>query len=224
MADHAECSLPGDPVQLVAPDGVPTSRTDYRRDLPSETLSWLYELMVVTRDVDAEFVNLQRQGELALYASCRGQEAAQIGAAACLRKTDWLFPQYRELGAFLLRGITPAQVGAVWRGSWHGGLGFTEKCCAPVAIPIGTHGLHAVGAAMAAQRLGEDSVTVAVLGDGEAGARLHGITLSGLAAPLSIRCPGFRQIRKPGHKISCSRSRRPRERPGASGAPGSRCP
>ena len=122
--------------------------------------------MAVTRALDAEFVNLQRQGELALFASCRGQEAAQIGAAACLRKTDWLFPQYREIGAFLLRGITPAQMGAVWRGRWHGGLGFTEKCVAPIAIPIGTHGLHAVGAAMAAQRLGEDSVTVAYLGDG----------------------------------------------------------
>jgi pyruvate dehydrogenase E1 component alpha subunit len=35
-----------------------------------------------------------------------------------------------------------------------------------MSIPIGTHGLHAVGAAMAAQRLGEDSVTVAFLGDG----------------------------------------------------------
>ena len=72
--------------------------------------------MAVTRALDAEFVNLQRQGELALFASCRGQEAAQIGSAACLRKTDWLFPQYREIGAFLLRGITPAQMGAVWRG------------------------------------------------------------------------------------------------------------
>ena len=122
--------------------------------------------MAVTRALDAEFVNLQRQGELALFASCRGQEAAQIGSAACLRKTDWLFPQYREIGAFLLRGITPAQMGAVWRGRWHGGLGFTDKCVAPIAIPIGTHGLHAVGAAMAAQRLGEDSVTVAYLGDG----------------------------------------------------------
>ena len=113
----------------------------YSRDLPPETLGWLYEMMVVTRDLDSEFVNLQRQGELALFASCRGQEAAQIGATACLRKTDWLFPQYREIGAFLLRGITPAQMGAVWRGKWHGGLGFTEKCCAPIAIPIGTHGL-----------------------------------------------------------------------------------
>jgi pyruvate dehydrogenase E1 component alpha subunit len=154
------------PVQLVAPDGAPTSEDRYTRDLPPETLSWLYELMVVTRDLDGEFINLQRQGELALFASCRGQEAAQIGAAACLRKTDWLFPQYREIGAFLLRGITPAQMGAVWRGKWHGGLGFTERCCAPISIQIGTHGLHAVGAAMGAQRLGEDSVTVAFLGDG----------------------------------------------------------
>ncbi|MGV0770299.1 pyruvate dehydrogenase (acetyl-transferring) E1 component subunit alpha [Mycobacterium syngnathidarum] len=155
-----------DPVRLVDADGSPTDETRYSRDLPPETLGWLYESMVVTRDLDAEFVNLQRQGELALYASCRGQEAAQIGATACLRKTDWLFPQYREIGAFLLRGITPGQMGAVWRGQWHGGREFTSRCVAPIAIPIGTHGLHAVGAAMAAQRLGEDSVTVAFLGDG----------------------------------------------------------
>jgi 2-oxoisovalerate dehydrogenase E1 component alpha subunit len=154
------------PVQLVSPDGTPTTEERYTRELPPETLGWLYEMMVVTRDLDVEFVNLQRQGELALFASCRGQEAAQIGATACLRKTDWLFPQYREIGSFLIRGIAPAQMGAVWRGKWHGGLGFTEKCVAPIAIPIGTHGLHAVGAAMAAQRLGEDSVTVAFLGDG----------------------------------------------------------
>lgn len=96
-----------EPVQLVAADGSPTPERRYGRDLPAETLSWLYELMVITRELDAEFVNLKRQGELALFASCRGQEAAQIGAAACLRKTDWLFPQYRELGAFLVRGIPP---------------------------------------------------------------------------------------------------------------------
>jgi 2-oxoisovalerate dehydrogenase E1 component alpha subunit len=154
------------PVMLVGPDGRPTAEPRYGRDLPQETLGWLYEMMVVTRDLDGELVNLQRQGELALYASCRGQEAAQIGATACLRKTDWLFPQYRELGVFLVRGIAPRQMAAVWRGTWHGGLDFTKKCCAPIAIPIGTHGLHAVGAAMAAQRLGEDTLTVAYLGDG----------------------------------------------------------
>jgi 2-oxoisovalerate dehydrogenase E1 component alpha subunit len=166
QAPLASVDVELEPIQLVAPDGRPTTETRYRRDLPPETLGWLFESMAVTRALDAEFVNLQRQGELALFASCRGQEAAQIGAAACLRKTDWLFPQYREIGAFLLRGITPAQMGAVWRGKWHGGLGFTERCCAPISIPIGTHGLHAVGAAMGAQRLGEDSVTLAFLGDG----------------------------------------------------------
>jgi pyruvate dehydrogenase E1 component alpha subunit len=165
-APSATINVELEPIQLVAPDGTPTAETRYRRDLPPETLAWLYESMVVTRELDTEFVNLQRQGELALFASCRGQEAAQIGAAACLLKTDWLFPQYREIGAFLVRGITPAQMGAVWRGTWHGGLSFTDKCVAPIAIPIGTHGLHAVGAAMAAQRLGEDSVTLAFLGDG----------------------------------------------------------
>ncbi len=165
-ATRTPLSVDLEPVQLIRADGTPTSEGRYTRDLPPETLGWLYEMMVVTRGLDGEFINLQRQGELALFASCRGQEAAQIGATACLRKTDWLFPQYREIGAFLLRGIAPAQIGAIWRGKWHGGLEFTKKCCAPIAIPIGTHGLHAVGAAMAAQRLGEDSVTVAFLGDG----------------------------------------------------------
>jgi 2-oxoisovalerate dehydrogenase E1 component alpha subunit len=163
---HPPMTVDLEPVQLVAPDGTPTAESRYSRELPAETLCWLYEMMVLTRDVDAELVNLQRQGELALFASCCGQEAAQVGAAACLRKSDWLFPQYRELGVCLVRGIAPGQVGAAWRGTWHGGLDFTKKCCAPISVPIGTQTLHAVGAAMAAQRLCEDSITVAFLGDG----------------------------------------------------------
>src|SRR6476620_5627594 len=166
MAEVSAGSVELAPVRLVDPDGSPTAEDRYSRDLPPETLSWLYELMVVTRDLDGELINLQRQGELALFASCRGQEAAQIGAAASLRKTAWMFPQSREIGAFLLRGITRSVIGAVWRGICLGGPAFTEKCCAPISIQIGTHGLHAVGAAMGAQRLGEDSVTVAFLGDG----------------------------------------------------------
>lgn len=121
-----------EPVQLVGPDGTPTAERRYHRDLPEETLRWLYEMMVVTRELDTEFVNLQRQGELALYTPCRGQEAAQVGAAACLRKTDWLFPQYRELGVYLVRGIPPGHVGVAWRGTWHGGLQFTEVLCTDV--------------------------------------------------------------------------------------------
>lgn len=155
-----------EPICLVGPDGQPTDEHRYTRELPEETLSWLYEMMTITRALDGEFVNLQRQGELALFPSSNGQEAAQVGAAASLRKTDWLFPQYRELGVFLVRGIPPENIGLMWRGTWQGGLQFDKKRCAPMSIPIGTHALHAVGAAMAAQRLGEDSVTVAFVGDG----------------------------------------------------------
>ncbi|MFB8404580.1 pyruvate dehydrogenase (acetyl-transferring) E1 component subunit alpha [Streptomyces sp. NPDC055912] len=154
------------PVALITPEGLPVDHPQFDVTLSSEELTELYEWMVVTRAVDAEFVNLQRQGQLALYPSCRGQEAAQVGCAAALRHDDWLFPQYRELGLFLMRGIPASAVGAVWRGTWHGGWGFPEHACAAMSIPIGTHALHAVGAAMAAPRLGEDSLTVAFIGDG----------------------------------------------------------
>ena len=47
-----------EPIQLVAPDGTPTAETRYRRDLPPESLGWLYEMMAVTRALDAEFGGL----------------------------------------------------------------------------------------------------------------------------------------------------------------------
>jgi hypothetical protein len=73
-------------VSIAGADGQPTAEARYDRELPVETLCRLYELMVVTRDLGGEFVNLQRQGELALFPSCRGQEAARIGATACLHR------------------------------------------------------------------------------------------------------------------------------------------
>jgi 2-oxoisovalerate dehydrogenase E1 component alpha subunit len=155
-----------EPISLVSPDGNPATEPDGAAAIAAQEMTGLYETMVATRELDEEFVNLQRQGQLALFPSCRGQEAAQVGAAAALRDDDWLFPQYRELGAFLVRGIDPGGIGAMWRGTIHGGAGFAERACAPMSIPIGTHALHAVGAAMAATRLGEDSVTVAFIGDG----------------------------------------------------------
>lgn len=152
------------PRQLIAPDG--SADPTVAAGIEPERLVWLYETMYVTRHVDEELVNLQRQGQLALYPSCRGQEAAQIGAAAAVGGEDWLFPQYRELGVYIVRGIDPAGVGLMWRGAWHGGLGFVERSVAPMAIPIGTHALHAVGSAMASMRLGDELVSVAFIGDG----------------------------------------------------------
>ena len=124
-----------EPVQLVAPDGTATSEARFSRDLPPETLGWLYEMMVVTRELDTEFINLQRQGELALYPSCRGRRPPRSAAPGALRATDWIFPQYRELGMFVVRGIDPGGVGMAWRGAWHGGFGFIERSVAPHLHP-----------------------------------------------------------------------------------------
>jgi pyruvate dehydrogenase E1 component alpha subunit len=153
-------------VQAIRPDGTPNPTTELDPSALDDRLAELYTAMVVTRGLDEEYVNLQRQGQLALFPSCRGQEAAQIGCTVALRPDDWLFPQYRELGAFLVRGVPPGDIGLAWRGTWHGGLGFVERCVAPMSIPIGTQALHAVGAAMASTWLGDETVSVAFIGDG----------------------------------------------------------
>lgn len=77
-----------EPVRFIAADGSATAEDRYRHDVPAETLAWLYENLVLTRDLDTEFVNLQRQGELALYASCRGQRPPRsVPPRACARQT-----------------------------------------------------------------------------------------------------------------------------------------
>jgi pyruvate dehydrogenase E1 component alpha subunit len=122
--------------------------------------------MRVARRLDEEFINLQRQGQLALYPSCLGQEGAQVGAATSLRSTDWLFPQYRELAALVVRGLPPEVLGQMWRGACYGGAGSTDYCVAPINISIGTHALHAAGYAMGIRFDGDDDVAVAFIGDG----------------------------------------------------------
>ena len=63
--------------------------------------------MVLTRRFDAEATTLQRQGELGLWASLLGQEAAQIGSGRALRDDDYVFPTYREHGVAWCRGRRP---------------------------------------------------------------------------------------------------------------------
>jgi len=117
----------------------PTSEHRYPR-FATETLSWLYELIVVTRELDGDSSTCKRQGSCAVRVVPR-QEAAQIGAA--LPAQDRLVvPQYREIGASCC-----AASACQWRrlaGKWHGGIGFTDgaapRCCSdrtPRTAPVG---------------------------------------------------------------------------------------
>ena len=61
----------------------------------------LYRDLVLVRRVDVEATALQRQGELGLWASLLGQEAAQVGSGPGAGPDDFAFPTYREHGVAL---------------------------------------------------------------------------------------------------------------------------
>ncbi|MCB0996579.1 MAG: pyruvate dehydrogenase (acetyl-transferring) E1 component subunit alpha [Acidimicrobiales bacterium] len=155
-----------EPVQLLAPDGRRLPSDDWDVDLSDDDLVGMYVDMAVARALDQEFIHLQRQGHLALYASCRGQEGAQVGSAAALHEDDWIFPQYRELGVFVHRRMDVPGMSEFWRGSWHSGHDCLASRCAPLCIPIATHTLHGVGYAMGVALDGAHSAVVVYLGDG----------------------------------------------------------
>lgn len=155
-----------EPVQLLDRNGDFSEHDDYPLDLKDEDLRTLYRHMVVARRVDKEAINLQRQGQLGVYASCLGQEAAQVGSAYALGEQDWIFPSYRELAAGITRGIDTAATLHLYRGTWLSDHDPYEFNFALMAIPIGTQALHAAGWAMGAKLAGDSRACIVYFGDG----------------------------------------------------------
>ena len=122
--------------------------------------------MVIGRRLDAQATALARQGRLAVYPSSEGQEACQVGTVLALRRTDWVFPTYRDTVAVLTRGVAPAEALGLLRGTRHCGYDPTAHAVAPQTTPLATHAVHAVGYAYGCARLGDDTVALALVGDG----------------------------------------------------------
>lgn len=158
--------MPEPAVQLLSPAGDRLSDDRYDIDVSDAALRDIYRDLVLVRRLDTEATALQRQGELALWAPCLGQEAAQIGSARCLAPTDMVFPTYREHGVVWSRGVRPLQMLAPFRGVTNGGWDPTQVHCALYSIVIGSHVLHAAGYALGVQLDGGSDVTVAYFGDG----------------------------------------------------------
>ena len=164
-------------VQLLTPEGqrVPNTEYDeYVKDLTDEDLRGFYRDLVLIRRVDAEATALQRQGELGIWASLLGQEAAQVGSGRALRPQDYAFPTYREHGVAWCRGVNPLNLLGLFRGVNHGGWDPNEKNFHLYTIVIGAQTLHATGYAMGIQRDGDvgtgdddrDAAVIAYFGDG----------------------------------------------------------
>jgi pyruvate dehydrogenase E1 component alpha subunit len=156
--------LKGKMLRILGPDG----RCDekLKPDLNDDTVQNLYRHMVFIRQADQRALSLQRQGRLGTYAPCQGQEAAQVGSAYALAENDWVFPSFRETGACYMRGVPLRDIFVYWMGDERGQRVPEDVHVFPVSIPVGSHPLHAVGAAWAAKLQGEGTCTLAYFGDG----------------------------------------------------------
>src|SRR5262249_40890859 len=85
-------------VQLLTPEGERVEHPEYALDLAPAEYRDLYRDLVLVRRIDTEATALQRQGELGIWASLLGQEAAQVGSGRALQPDDFAFPTYREHG------------------------------------------------------------------------------------------------------------------------------
>ncbi|MBZ2174736.1 pyruvate dehydrogenase (acetyl-transferring) E1 component subunit alpha [Schnuerera sp. xch1] len=131
-----------------------------------EELLYLYRTMLYTRIVDEKALSYQRQGRMLTYAPNIGQEAAQIGSAYAMEKEDWLVPAFRELGAWLIRGIPLKNIYLYWYGNEWGSYMPEGVKVLPVSVPIASQLQHATGIGMANNIKGENNVVVTYVGDG----------------------------------------------------------
>jgi pyruvate dehydrogenase E1 component alpha subunit len=139
-------------IQLLTPEGERIEHPDYPLDLTTADITGLYRDLVLVRRIDTEAIALQRQGELGIWASLLGQEAAQIGSGRALSPEDMVFPTYREHGVAWCRGIDPVRLLELYRGVSHGGWDPEEHKFHLYTIVIGAQTLHATGYAMGIQR------------------------------------------------------------------------
>ena len=164
-------------VQLLTPEGERVEHPEYSQyiaDLTDDDLRGFYRDQVLIRRFDAEATALQRQGELGLWASLLGQEAAQVGSGRALSPQDYAFPTYREHGVAWCRGVNPLNLLGMFRGVNHGGWDPNENNFHLYTVVIGAQTLHAVGYAMGIQHdhavgTGDperDAAVIAYFGDG----------------------------------------------------------
>src|SRR5882724_7796806 len=99
--------------EILARQVVPPTRLP-----PDQTLLDLLYFMKLTREMENRIERkLYRQGKIVggVYVG-RGQEAIAVGSSIQLEKEDCICPSHRDMGAFLIRGITPREIFAQYMG------------------------------------------------------------------------------------------------------------
>lgn len=168
-------------------------------DIADDELTRIFEVMLQVRTMDDRMMRLQRQGRLGFYMKCIGEEASHFSVHP-LTADDWVFPSYREQGAWFWRGYTiedyinqlygnekdpvkgrqmPVHHSARW-------LNLVS-----ISSPVGTQIPQAVGMAYAAKVRKTGAVAMVFFGEGtSSGADFHvGMNFAGVTkAPCVFVC------------------------------------
>ncbi|MBI5756865.1 MAG: thiamine pyrophosphate-dependent dehydrogenase E1 component subunit alpha [Nitrospirae bacterium] len=145
-------------------------------DVKKDDLLRLYHYLKLTRHLEDRVTALYRQGRILGGAwTSNGMEAISVGYACALDKDDVIAPYFRDMGAFLVRGITPKMIMAHYLGKKGGVTGGKEGNVHVGDIRLGILGYPshladnypvAVGVALSFKIRGEKRVVTACTGDG----------------------------------------------------------
>jgi len=168
--------------------------------LPNDRRRELHRWMRLTRAFDEAMVSLWKQGRgVGGTFSQRGHEATSVGAAAALGPDDVIAPMHRDLGAYLVRGLTPERIFGNLLGTATGVSGGRDTNLHGMGDPalgiVGfiSHLPHsmpvALGYAVAFRHRAEPRVALTFTGDGGSSTGLFHETLNMAAvfeAPLVV--------------------------------------
>ena len=135
-------------------------------NISPDLLKMFYEQMVFGRVFDEKATNLSTLREIGTYAPSRGQEGAQVGFTDALQRGDWYVPMYRDNAGMIAFGLPPEKLLQYWSGDERGMQIPENLNMLPLAVPVASQYLHAVGIAMARRLQHEHSVTFVCTGDG----------------------------------------------------------
>lgn len=160
--------------RLMDDEGVPLPGADLP-DLDQDTCNKMMHTMIRVNEFDKVFNDAQRQGRLSFYFTNRGEEAVAVGSAAALSNKDWIWPQYRELGATFWRGFTYEEAANQCCHNEHDPtkgrqlpmhIGSPEKCLMYVKSNLGQQVPASVGAAYAMKLRRNGQCAITYFGEG----------------------------------------------------------
>lgn len=160
-------------IQVVDEEGHVNKKEEPK--ISKEKVFALYTTLIRLRTLEGRMMNLQRAGRIGFYGGSVGQEATATGSAAALEPQDWVFPQYREPGAALVRGMsmetllyqfmsTAKDIGKGRQMPVHYGdraINFVT-----ISSVVASQVPHAAGGAWAMKLRGDKAVAIVYYGDG----------------------------------------------------------